>query len=108
MNEALTTQAPLPSIYNPEDVERFKASTRIYLETSAFNYFADEFSLPDLELTRAYQRRKGVVFVTSPTLLWEIMLNTDRERADELLLAAQALFDPVLLATPTELTVRYL
>jgi hypothetical protein len=108
MNETLITQASPSSKCNAEDMERFRTSTRIYLETSAFNYFADEFSLPDLELTRAYQRQKGVIFVTSPTLLWEIMLNSDRERADMLLLAAQALFDPVLLATPTELTVRYL
>lgn len=100
--------SPQSSFYTSEDMTRFRNSTRIYLETSAFNYFADEFSLPDLELTRAYQRRKGVIFVTSPTLLWEIMLNSDREHADKLLLAAQALFDPVLLATPTELTVRYL
>jgi hypothetical protein len=82
MNDDLVTQAPASPMYNPEDVKRFTTSTRVYLETSAFNYFADEFSLPDLELTRACQRRKGVVFVTSPTLLWEIMLNSDRERAD--------------------------
>ncbi|MEP7005928.1 MAG: hypothetical protein ABI810_08100 [Sphingomonas bacterium] len=99
---------PLIGQYSAEDVERFKTSTRLYLETSAFNYFVDTYSLPDLELTRAYQRRKGVIFVTSPTLLWEIMLNTDRERADMMLMAAQALFDPVMLGTPTELTVRYL
>lgn len=41
-------------------------------------------------------------------MLWEIMLNSDRDRADYMLLAAQALFDPILLATPSELTVRYL
>lgn len=99
---------PLIGLYSDEDTERFLTSTRLYLETSAFNYFVDTYSLADLELTRAYQRRKGVIFVTSPTLLWEIMLNTDRERADMMLMAAQALFDPVLLGTPTELTVRYL
>lgn len=41
-------------------------------------------------------------------LLWEIMLSADRDRSDRMLLAAQALFDPLLLATPSELVVRYL
>lgn len=86
---------------------RFRAARRIYLETSAFNRFFENFSIPELELTRAYQRRKGVIFVTSPMLLWEIMLISDRDRADAMLMAAQALFDPVLLGTPTELAVRY-
>jgi len=99
---------PMLGSHTAEDIERFRTSTRLYLETSAFNHFVDTYSLPDLELTRAYQRRKGVIFVTSPTLLWEIMLVGDRERADMMLLAAQALFDPVMLGTPTELTVRYL
>ncbi len=102
--EALEKAAGLPR----KEIDRFLRTQRLYLETSAFNYFVDNFDLPDIELTRAFQRRKGVIFVTSPMLLWEIMLNTDRERADTMLLAAQALFDPLLLATPTELTTRYL
>lgn len=99
---------PLLGQHAQEDVTRFRTSTRLYLETSAFNYFVDNWSLANLELTRAYQRRRGIIFVTSPTLLWEIMLNSDRKRADRMLLAAQALFDPVLLGTPTELTTRYM
>lgn len=91
-----------------EDLERFSKSERYYLETSAFNHLFDTLTLQEIELTRAYMRRKGVIFVASPTILWEIMLVSDRERADEMLLAAQALFDPVLLGTPTELTIRYL
>lgn len=94
--------------HSHEDWDRFRTAKRIYLETSAFNRLFDEFSIPDLELTRAYQRRKGVIFVTSPMLLWEIMMVSDRQRADAMLHAAQALFDPVLLGTPTELAVRYL
>jgi hypothetical protein len=91
-----------------DDIARFERSARFYLETSAFNYFVDNHTLEELELTRAYQRSKGIVFVTSPMMLWEIMLSTDRQRADEMLLAAQALFDPILLGTPTELSIRYL
>lgn len=94
--------------YSPLEAKRFVRSRRLYLETSAFNFLAETIDLPDLELTRAFQRRKGAIFVTSPMLLWEIMLISDRDRADRMLLAAQALFDPVLLATPTELTVRFL
>lgn len=90
------------------EFERFWRSRRIYLETSAFNHFVDTIERPDLELTRAYQRDKGVIFVTSPMLLWEIMLTADELRADKMLLAAQALFDPLLLATPAELCARYL
>lgn len=90
------------------DQVRFDRCRRVYLETSAFNFMIENVGFPKFELTRAYQRRKGVIFVTSPMLLWEIMLNSDRERADMMLMAAQALFDPVLLGTPTELTIRYL
>lgn len=90
------------------DEVRFDRCKRVYIETSAFNFLIEEVGLPKFELTRAYQRRKGVIFVTSPMLLWEIMLNTDRERADMMLMGAQALFDPILLGTPTELTTRYL
>jgi hypothetical protein len=97
-----------PSDSRDADDLRFSRSNRVYLETSAFNYLIDNVGLPKFELTRAYQRRKGVIFVTSPMLLWEIMLNSDRERADMMLMAAQALFDPILLGTPTELTIRYL
>lgn len=91
-----------------EEFDRFLVAHRIYLETSAFNYFFENIAIPELELTRAYHKRKGVMFITSPVLLWEIMLNSNRQKADEMLLAAQTLFDPLLLATPTELAVRYL
>ncbi|MEV5032370.1 hypothetical protein [Sphingobium sp. LMC3-1-1.1] len=100
--------AASPTTASDEELQRFSESERYYLETSAFNHLFDTFTLQEIELTRAYMRRKGVIFVTSPTVLWEIMLVSDRERADEMLLAAQALFDPVLLGTPTELTVRYM
>ncbi len=91
-----------------DELDRYINSRRIYLETSAFNYFLENYDLPAIELTREYQRRKGFIFVASPVLLWEIMLTADPEEADRMLLAAQALFDPLLLATPTELVVRYL
>lgn len=94
--------------YRDADELRFNRSKRVYLETSAFNFLIGNVGLPKFEPTRAYQRRKDVIFVTSPMLLWEIMLNSDRERADMMLMAAQALFDPILLGTPTELTTRYL
>ncbi len=96
------------TIASDEELERFSKSQRYYLETSAFNYLFDTLTLQEIELTRAYMRRKGVIFVASPIVLWEIMLVSDLERADKMLLAAQALFDPVLLGTPTELTIRYL
>lgn len=98
---------PMPDHRNADEL-RFSGFTRVYLETSAFNFLIENVGLPKFELTRAYQRRKGVIFVTSPMVLWEIMLNSDRERADMMLMAAQALFDPILLGTPTELTTRYL
>lgn len=90
------------------DWDRFLSSHRLYLETSAFNRLFDRFSVPELEIVRDQQRQKGLIFVTSPMLLWEIMLVSDRDRADAMLMGAQALFDPVLLATPTEIVVRYL
>lgn len=101
------TEPDTPDYRNADEL-RFDRCKRVYLETSAFNFLIENVGLPKFELTRAYQRRKGVIFVTSPMLLWEIMLNSDREHADMMLMAAQALFDPILLGTPTELTTRYL
>ncbi len=94
--------------HHPVDLQRFNECERVYLETSAFNFLIENVGLDKFELTRAYQRKKGVIFVTSPVLLWEIMLNTDRQDADMMLMAAQALFDPILLGTPSELATRYL
>ena len=90
------------------DLDRFCSLHRIYLETSTFNEMFERFDLNAFEITREYQRRQGVIFVASPVLLWEIMLVGDRDRADRMLLAAQLLFDSVLLATPAELIVRFL
>ena len=73
--------AASPTTASDEELQRFSESERYYLETSAFNHLFDTFTLQEIELTRAYMRRKGVIFVTSPTVLWEIMLVSDRERA---------------------------
>ena len=78
---------PDTSDYRDADELRFNRCKRVYLETSAFNFLIENVGLPKFERTRAYQRRKGVIFVTSPMLLWEIMLNSDREHADMMLMA---------------------
>lgn len=94
--------------YSRGEVIRFCKSKRLYLDTSAFNYIYQEFTLEEIINTRDYQRNKNTIFVMSPILLWEIFLNSDREKCDSMLMTAQALFDPIILATPSELIVRYL
>ena len=102
-----TSLAMLPFL-RASALARFNRSERIYLETSAFNHLAEEVGVKALEVFRAEQRRRGRIFVTSPMLLWEIMQITNEEQADFMMMAAQAMFDPVLLGTPTELAIRYL
>lgn len=94
----------------PPDGEfyRFMGARRIYLETSAFNFVFDTLAIPELERMRARERERGTIFVTSPMLFWEIMLSADADRADAMLMGAQALFDPLLLASPSDLAARYL
>ncbi len=101
---AITKAAGLP----PGELDRFMNSRRVYLETSAFNYFCAQLTGAELERMGKEGRDEGIIFVASPMLFWEIMLSSDAEHADRLLFCAQALLDPVLLATPSDLAARYL
>lgn len=58
--------------------------------------------------TREYQREKNVEFVLSPVALWEVLLSKDEEVADEIVFYAQQVFSERLLASPSEVVVRYL
>lgn len=105
MSQQAMPSSPFPQA---DAVARFNRSERIYLETSALNALAEEVGIKALEIFRAEQRSRNRIFVTSPMLLWEIMQISDEKQADFMMMAAQALFDPVLLGTPTELVIRYL
>jgi hypothetical protein len=102
--QAIERAAALPA----GEFDRFMGARRIYLETSAFNSVFDAIAIPELERMRERERERGTIFVASPMLFWEIMLSGDADRGDAMLMGAQALFDPLLLASPSDLAARYL
>lgn len=81
---------------------------QVYFETSALNYLIDNISHDSLLGTRDYQRKKGFELILSPVTLWEILLTKDMLVADELVFYAQQVFTGNLLASPSEILVRYL
>ena len=79
-----------------------------YFETSGFNYLVGSFEFKTFLNTRELQELRGRTLYVSPITLWEIMLTSDNLHSDFLLFSAQNLFSEKLLATPTELIIRYL
>lgn len=80
----------------------------IYFETSALNYLIKNVSHESLLGTREYQRTKNVEFVLSPVSLWEVLLSKDDNIGDEIVFYAKQVFSEKLLASPSEIVVRYL
>jgi len=81
---------------------------RVYFDTSGFNYFSQRLDYRSFLGTRDLQKMRGRELFISPISLWEIMLTPSDETADFLVFSAQHLFSPDMLATPSELVVRYL
>ena len=79
-----------------------------YFETSGFNHLVGSFDSKTFLNTRELQELRGRTLYVSPITLWEIMLTSDNFHSDFLLFSAQNLFSEQLLATPTELIIRYL
>lgn len=81
-------------------------SEKWYFETSGFNYLLKAINFDSFLNTRELQEIKGRELLVSPITLWEIMLTDDN--SDFLVFSAQNLFNEKLLATPTEIIMRYL
>jgi hypothetical protein len=79
-----------------------------YFETSGFNHLVKSTDFESLLNTRELQKLKGRVLYVSPITLWELMLTSDDFGSDLLVFSAQNLFSEKLLATPTELIIRYI
>ena len=82
--------------------------TSWYFETSGFNHFLEALDFESFLNTRELQKLRGRKLYVSPITLWEIMLTSDDFNSDFLVFSAQNLFSEKLLATPTELIIRYL
>lgn len=79
-----------------------------YFETSALNYVLGNIPQEQILNTRAYLKSVNKNWLTSPVAIWEILLTSDDLETEKLIFTAQNLFYPTLLASPSELVVRYL
>lgn len=80
----------------------------LYLETSGLNYLLDNLDHDAVIGTKEFQLRQKTKFVFSPVTLWEVMLNSNKDKADKMLFYMQSLGTEKLLASPSELITRYL
>lgn len=79
-----------------------------YFETSGFNYFLKQIDYDAFLNSRELQELRQRKIMISPITLWEIMLTSDDFNSDFLVFSAQQFFTADLLATPSELVIRYL
>ena len=77
--------------------------TRFYYETSFVNYLYDKYEFADIIATRVHQSLKGNKLYISTVTLWEILLTSNVDRRNGLLILCQHLFEPILLKSPTEI-----
>lgn len=79
---------------------------KVYFETSAFNYLLEKIPFESFLNTRELQRMRGRLLYVSPITLWEMMLTADNP--DFFIYSAQNLFSEQMLASPSEMIIRYL
>lgn len=78
----------------------------IYLDTSGLNYL--ENNIKDFDNFSLLKKDLNFELFLSPITLWEIFLNGNEERRDELIYWAQFNCAPNLLKSPTELILNYI
>lgn len=83
-------------------------NSNIYLETSAVNYLADQYTWGDGKATRIYHSLKGSSFFISPVTIWEILITSDEGRKEILIHYLQHLCNPKMLNSPSEFIINYL
>jgi len=79
-----------------------------YFETSALNYFTKDRTVEDAIATKAHQSLKGRRWVISSSVLWEILMTSNRAKREKLIYFAQNLFDRELLPSPGEILIEYI
>lgn len=82
--------------------------TKIYIETSAANYFLDNFNGAQAEATRNFQLSKGRHWFISTTVLWEVLQIQNRNDLDACLFLGSYLFHDRLLKSAAEIGIEYL
>lgn len=81
---------------------------RIYIETSALNYFLNRLNGEGAEATRKLQLSKGREWYISTTVLWELLQIKDRKDLDACLYLSSWLVSENLLKSAAELTIDYI
>lgn len=79
-----------------------------YFETSGFNALMSVFDFDTFLNTRELNEKLDRELLVSPITIWEIMLTADDFDSDFLVFRAQNVFHKDLLATPSELIIRFL
>lgn len=80
---------------------------KIYIETSAANYFINELNGEGAEATRSLQLSKGRDWYISTTVLWELLQINDKKDLDACLYLASFLFNNRLLKSAAEIFIEY-
>lgn len=81
---------------------------RVYVETSAVNYFMDTLNGEGAEATRRLQVSKGREWYVSTTVLWELMQIQDRRDLDACMYLSSFLFSEDLLKSAAEITIDFI
>lgn len=81
---------------------------RVYLETSAANYFLSSLNGMGAEATRKLQLSKGREWYISTTVLWEIFQIQNYKDMDACMYLASYLFSENLLKSPAEIIIDYI
>lgn len=83
-------------------------NTTIYLETSAINHLADNYSYKDARATFTYHILKGTKFYISNVTIWEILLTSDTKRREKLIKFIQSIGYERLINSPSEFIINYI
>ncbi len=81
---------------------------KIYIETSAANYFLDNLNGEGAEATRKLQLSKGRHWFISTTVLWEVLQIGNKKDLDACLFLSSYLFHDRLLKSAAEIGIDYL
>ncbi|KAF0144425.1 MAG: Uncharacterized protein FD156_1852 [Nitrospirae bacterium] len=82
--------------------------TKVYIETSAANYFLNNLNGEGAEATRRLQLSKGRHWFISTTVLWEVLQIVERRDLDACLFLGSYLFHDRLLKSAAEIGIDYI
>ncbi|HCE1484535.1 TPA: hypothetical protein NGR22_004778, partial [Vibrio parahaemolyticus] len=79
---------------------------QLYLDTSGLNFLVDR--IKDTGLVESAKAHLDMELYLSPVTLWEVLLNSNEKRRDELIYWAQFNCGSKLLKSPTEILIDYI